>query len=297
MEIDPKKLPEKIEQCHAMMAEMARELGAKDRRLKRVLHFLEKLLRWRYGPKRERVYENQLFLFAAGMVATDKHIQAGPVEFLKEFMGYLQADAYSGYDVLYQDENRDVTEVACWAHTRRKFYDAQSSDLMRSMVMLAYPASAGLLYDVEREAKEMKLDAQGRLALRQAKSVPVLDDIKAYLQREQPNVLPKSPEGHAITYTLSNWEDLIRYCEDGDLELDNNGAERSLRGIAVGRKNPAMAGFFGSDNGGRTGAILTSFITTCKRLPMYPFTYLRDVFQRISPHPAKRLQDLLPNNW
>ncbi len=192
---------------------------------------------------------------------------------------------------------RGMTEVVRWAHAHRKFYDAQSSNLMRSTVMLAYPASAGLLYDVEREAKEMKLDAQGRLALRQAKSVPILDDIKAYLEREQPNVLPKSPERQAIAYTLSDWEALIRYCEDGDLETDNNGAERSLRGIAVGRKNPAMAGFFGSDNGGRTGAILTSLITTCKRLHMYPFAYLRDVFQRIGAHPAKRLEDLLADNW
>jgi len=215
----------------------------------------------------------------------------GPVAFMKDFNGYLQADAYSGYEVLYADAQRDVTEVACWAHARRKFYEAQSSDVVRSMVMLAYTR---LLYDVEREAKEMKLRGDGRLALRQAKSVPILDDIKDYLQREQPNVLPKSPEGQAISYTLSNWDALIRYCEDGDLEIDNNGAERSLRGVAVGRKNWL---FFGSDKGGRTAAILTSFIATCKRLHIDPFAYLRDVFQRISAHPMNRLDDLLPDNW
>jgi len=140
----------------------------------------------------------------------------------------------------------------------------------------------------------MKLHGEGRLALRQARSVPILDDIKAYLQREQPNVLPKSPEGQAISYVLSNWDALLRYCEDGDLEIDNNGAERSLRGVAVGRKNWL---FFGSDNGGRTAAILTSFITTCKRLHIDPFAYLRDIFQRISAHPARRLEELLPDNW
>jgi len=106
--------------------------------------------------------------------------------------------------------------------------------------------------------------------------------------------LPKSPEGQAISYTLSNWEALIRYCKDGDLEIDNNGAERSLRGIGVGRKNSL---FFGSDNGGRTAAILTSFTTTCKRLHIATFTYLRDVFDRISAHPVNRLDDLLPDNW
>jgi transposase len=500
MEIDPKTFPEDIEQCHAMIAELATELDAKDRRVKQLQHLVEQLLRSRYGPRRERVDENQLVLFAAEILGAGKDIREalpetpapkpkvtahgrqrlpdhlprkrvvydlaegerhcpqchaalkligeevserleyipaslyvieevcpkyacekgctvvtaqkpmqpiekglpgpgllahvvvnkysdhmplhrqermferegvrlsrstmgdwmgrcaelvnplyelmkekvlsskvmqtddtpvgvldrslprtrtgriwtyvgdkdhpytvydytptrsrdGPVEFMEDFNGYLQADAYSGYEVLYEDQKRDVTEVACWAHARRKFYEAQSSDIVRSMVMLGYTR---LLYDVEREAKERNMDADGRLALRQAKSVPILDDIKAYLEREKPNVLPKSPEGQAISYVLSNWDALVRYCEDGDLEIDNNGAERSLRGIAVGRKNWM---FFGSDNGGRTAAILTSFIATCKRLEVNPFTYLRDIFHRISAHPMNRLHELLPDNW
>jgi transposase len=215
----------------------------------------------------------------------------GPDAFLHAFSGFLQADAYAGYDKLYNDPDRQVTEVACWAHVRRKFFEAQSSDLMRSMVMLSY---IRLLYDVEREAVELKLDSDGRLALRQAKAVPILEDIEAYLKREKIQVLPKSPEGQAISYALSNWQALLRYCEDGDLEIDNNGAERSLRGIAVGRKNWM---FFGSDNGGRTAAILTSFTTTCKRLGVDPFAYLRDIFERISAHPANRLEELLPDKW
>lgn len=215
----------------------------------------------------------------------------GPDEFMKDFSGFLQADAYSGYDELYQDARRGIVEVACWAHARRKFWEAQSSDLMRSTVMLAY---IRLLYDVEREARELKLDGEKRCALRQAKSVPILDDIKTYLQREQPAVLPKSPEGQAIAYALSNWKALIRYCEDGDLEIDNSGAERSLRGIAVGRKNWM---FYGSDNGGKTAAILTSFIATCKRLRIDPFAYLCDVFERISSHPENQLGELLPGRW
>ena len=110
----------------------------------------------------------------------------------KEFRGYLQADAYSGYDHFYKEPERGIVEVACWAHARRRFYEAQSSDLMRSTVMLAY---IRLLYDVEREARERKLKAEARRALRQEKSKPILDDIRAYLEREQPQVLPKSPEG------------------------------------------------------------------------------------------------------
>jgi transposase len=215
----------------------------------------------------------------------------GPDAFMKEFHGYLQADAYSGYDELYRDRSRNITEVACWAHARRRHFEAQSSDLMRSTVMLAY---IRLLYDVEREARSLGLRGEARKALRQAKSVPILDDIKAYLEREQPAVLPKSPEGTAISYTLSNWEALIRYCDDGDLEIDNNGAERSLRGIAVGRRNWT---FLGSDTGGRTAAILTSITTTCKHLGVDPYQYLRDVFQRISTHPQNTLDELLPDRW
>ena len=215
----------------------------------------------------------------------------GPDAFLKPFRGYLQADAYSGYDQLYEDPERGVVEVACWAHARRKFYEAQSSDLMRSMVMLAY---VRLLYDVEREARDKGWKGGERRALRRAHSLPILKDIRAYLERERPKVLPKSPEGQAMAYTLSNWEALVRYCEDGDLEIDNNGAERSLRGVAVGRKNWM---FFGSDNGGRTAAVLKSLIATAKRLHLDPFAYLRDVFERIAAHPIRRLEELLPDRW
>jgi hypothetical protein len=162
---------------------------------------------------------------------------------------------------------------------------------MRSTVMLAY---IRLLYDVEREARHRQLSPQDRRALRQAKSCPILDDIQAYLEAERPKVLPKSPEGQAIAYTLSNWAALVRYCQDGDLEIDNNGAERSLRGVAVGRKNWM---FFGSDQGGRTAAVLSSLIATCKRLRVDPAAYLRDVFGRISSHPRSRLEELLPDRW
>lgn len=215
----------------------------------------------------------------------------GPDVFMKEFHGYLQADAYSGYDELYRDRTRNITEVACWAHARRRFFEGQSSDLMRSTVTLAY---IRLLYDVEREARTLGLTGEARKTLRQAKSIPILEDIKAYLEREQPAVLPKSPEGMAISYTLSNWNALVRYCNDGDLEIDNNAAERSLRGIAIGRKN---WNFYGSNEGGRTAAVLTSITTTCKRLGVDPFEYLRDLFRRISTHPQNSLDDLLPDKW
>jgi hypothetical protein len=215
----------------------------------------------------------------------------GPEKFLKEFRGYLQADAYSGYDHFYQEPEHGIVEVACWAHSRRRFFKAQSSDLMRSTVMIAY---IRLLYDVEREARDGKLGAEARRALRQEKSKPILDDIHAYLEQEQQRVLPKSPDGEAIAYTLSNWKALTRYCDGGDLEIDNNGAERSLRGIAVGRKNWM---FYGSGNGGRTAAVLSSLIAASRRLGIDPFTYLRDIFDRISGHPRNRLAELLRDHW
>ena len=222
---------------------------------------------------------------------TPNRSRDGPEEFLKAFRGYLQADAYSAYDHFYKEPERGIMEVGCWAHARRRFYEAQSSDLMRSTVMLAY---IRLLYDVEREAREKKLKGEARRALRQEKSEPILEDIRAYLEREQPQVLPKSPEGEAIAYTLSNWKALTRYRDDGDLAIDNNRAERSLRPVAVGRKNWM---FYGSDNGGRTAAVLTSLIATSKRLHLDPFAYLRDIFERISAHPQSRLAELLPDQW
>ncbi|MGA2204751.1 MAG: transposase [Terriglobales bacterium] len=177
------------------------------------------------------------------------------------------------------------------AHARRKIYEAQSSDVMRSTVLRAY---IRLLYEVECEARDRKLSGDERRVLRQARSLPILEGIKAYMEAERPNVLPKSPEGQAIAYTLSNWDALVRYCVNGDLAMDNNGAERSLRGVVVGRKNWM---FYGRDRGGRTAAVLTSLIATCKRLRVDPFAYLRDIFARISTHPQNQLDELLPDRW
>jgi hypothetical protein len=222
---------------------------------------------------------------------TPNRSRDGPDAFLQDFRGFLQADAYSGYDHLYQDAERGVVEVACWAHARRRFYEAQSSDVMRSTVMLAY---IRLLYDVEREARDRKLSGDERRSLRQARSLPILGDIRTYLETERPNVLPKSPGGQAIAYTLSNWNALVRYCTNGDLAIDNNRAERSLRGIVVGRKNWM---FYGSDRGGCTAAVLTSLVASCKGLRIDPFAYLRDVFERISSYPKSQLDELLPDKW
>lgn len=219
---------------------------------------------------------------------TGNRSREGPEVFLRGYQGYLQADAYRAYDAMFKHPAH-LTEVACWAHSRRYFFEAQTSDVCRATVILAY---IQLLYEVEREARNVT--AEQRRQLRQAKALPILQDIKNYLQTEKPKVLPKSPIGVAIDYALSNWEALLRYTEDGDLAIDNNGAERSLRSIVVGRRNWL---FYGSDKGGRTAAVLSSLIASCKRLRIEPFAYLRDLFTRISTHPHHRLDDLLPDKW
>jgi transposase len=213
----------------------------------------------------------------------------GPEAFLEDYRGYLQADAYAGYDRLYTEPDRGIVEVACWAHARRKMYESRTSDLARAAVALAY---VGLLYKVERKAREWS--AEERYALRQRIAAPVLEEFRVWMERERANLLPKSPLGGAIGYTLSNWAALRRYCEDGDLPIDNNASERSLRGIAVGRRNWM---FFGSDQGGKTAAVLTTFMASCQRVKIDPFAYLKDVLGRVASHPVKQLDQLFPANW
>jgi len=220
---------------------------------------------------------------------TPDRSREGPAEFLRGFSGYLQADAYAGYNVLY-DTGR-VIWVGCNAHARRKFVEAQTSDPARALTALAVYRQ---LYEVERQAKERGLDARGRFELRQQKAKPLWDAFHEWLKKNALEVLPKSPLGEAIGYLLGNWEGLTRYLEDGDLEIDNNAAERALRLIVVGRKNWLFAG---SDRGGRAAAILYSFTATCKRLGIDPFAYLRDIFACIAGHPANRLAELLPDRW
>jgi transposase len=215
--------------------------------------------------------------------------RAGPEEFLKGYRGYLQADAYGGYDAFFKDPARGLVEVGCWAHARRYFRKALDSDQARMGPALLLIAQ---LYRAEKRARS--LTPQDRLQLRQIGSRPILDKLHNYLLEIEGEVLPKSPEGRAVRYTLKNWTALNRYCEDGDLEIDNNATERSIRGVAVGRNNWT---FFGSDRGGRTAAVLRSLVASCHRAGVDPFTWLKDVLSRIATHPITRVAELLPHNW
>ena len=213
----------------------------------------------------------------------------GPARFFRGYAGYLQADAYSGYDALFQDG--DVIEVGCSAHARRKFYEARTTDPRHSHIALAYLRR---LYIVESDAKEAKLDDDARRVLRQERSVPILEELFAWLERVRAQVLPRSPMGGAIGYALNNKAALLRYTEQGFLEIDNNASERGEKTIALGRKNWL---FFGSEGGGATAAILFSLTETCRRLGVEPWAYLRDVLDRVSTHPASRIDELLPDRW
>jgi len=217
----------------------------------------------------------------------------GPESFLDGYRGYLQADAFGGYDGIYG--SGEVIEVACWAHCRRYFHDARSTDSNRAHQALAWIRR---LYDIEREGK--KLDAGQRRDLRQEKSKPLFEGgedsqgFHKWLIGQQAKVLPKSPIGEAITYALNNWTALIRYLDDGALNIDNNLAENALRGIAVGRKNWL---FLGSDRGGRAAANHYSLIQSGKRHGIDPFAYLRDVLLRTATEAAINLRELLPDRW
>jgi hypothetical protein len=238
---------------------------------------------------------------------TPNRSRDGPMEFLRDWgkdeQVYLQADAFGGYDGIYAGEaGGHVTEVACWAHARRKFYDARSSDPAISTQALAH---IRLLYDVENQAKKTAKKGEADLAsersrLRQEFSVPRLAEFRAWLESQQAerggSVLPKSPMGQAVQYALNQWDALCVYATDGRLNIDNNPSENALRRVAIGRKNWLFAG---SDNGGRTAATLFSLIATCqsRRVGIEPMAYLRDVLTRIAGTPVSQLPYLLPDRW
>ncbi len=229
---------------------------------------------------------------------TPDHSRAGPERVFRGYQGYLQADAGSVYDGLFADGT--IVEVGCWMPARRKFYEAPTSDLTRAHLLLAWVAG---LYEVEADAKAARKHHPKwddtvwhafRSELRLERSQPILEAIHAWLEAERPKVLPKSPLGEAIGYALNHWDALMRPLEAGFLEIANGASERAMKPVALGRKNWLFAG---SDEGGRTAATLMSLCTTCKDLGLDPFTYLRDVLDRVSTHPHSRIEELLPDRW
>jgi len=218
---------------------------------------------------------------------TDHRRKEAPIRWLRGFKGYLHADAYPGYDEVFVPD--EATEVACWAHARRKFLEAETTEPELTAEILSRIRS---LYAIERHAKDMSLDDEARRALRQERATPILEELRAHLAVLETQVLPKSPMARAVGYTLRQWAALTTYVSDGRLSLDNNAAERALRAFAVGRKNWL---FFQTEGGGRTAAILMSFLKTCEAAGVNPSEWYRDVYVRIDRE--RDFAKLLPHAW
>ena len=213
-----------------------------------------------------------------------------PREHLKRYRGILQADAYSGYSKLF-DSGR-IVHAACMAHARRYYWDVYESQ-KRAPGSVAEQALQRIakLYEIEADIRGRPPDERRRE--RQERAVPLLKDLHAWLSEMLTRVSAKSDLAQAIGYTLGHWKALTRYCEDGRIEIDNNAAERALRGVSLGRKNYL---FFGSDAGGERAAAIYSLVETAKLNRLDPEGYLRDVFERIADHPINRIEELLPWN-
>jgi transposase len=208
-----------------------------------------------------------------------------PQQHLADFRGILQADGYAGFSKIY-DGGR-VLEAACWAHVRRKFVDLY--ELHQSPVAAQTLDRIGALYAVEEKVRGRR--PYERCAMRQAYSRPVLDAMKAWWEQTLETLSHKSATAKAIRYALGRWEALGRYCDDGRIEIDNNAAERSLRCVAIGRKNYL---FLGSDAGGSSAAAMYSLLGTAKLNGHNPEAFLREVLVRIADHPIIRINELLP---
>lgn len=210
-----------------------------------------------------------------------------PRRHLKDFKGALQADAYAGFHHLYGDGA--IYEVACWAHTRRKFHDIHVSHA--SPTTTEALARIGALYGIEEQIRGKP--AELRRSVRQTHARPLLDELRQWMDKTLRSLSTKSATAEAIRYALSRWRALTRYVDDGLLEIDNNAAERALRAVAIGRKNYL---FMGADSGGQRAASLYSLIGTAKLNDLDPAFYLRTVLATITEHPINRISELLPWN-
>jgi transposase len=218
---------------------------------------------------------------------TETRRRDGPQQVLGDYEGFVQADAYQGYDQLYLPGG--ATEVGCWAHVRRKFVDAEATDPEFSKEAVERIAR---LFLIESEADRQGLGVDARLALRKEKSAPLVEEFRAWMEAASLQVLPKGPLGKAIGYARNQWDALTTFLEDGRLSISNNAAERALRPFAVGRKNWL---FFQRATGGKTASILMSLLMTAKAAGVDPRTYFRDVLLRIST--CSDVRTLTPHGW
>jgi transposase len=219
---------------------------------------------------------------------------AHPAEHLAGYRGYLQADGYAGYNALYRDPTskapRAIIEVGCWAHARRKFTDVL--DKSPSPIAAEAVVRIAEFFAIEREVKGAPPDERRRV--RQARAVPKLAAMRTWLEAQLHGLSADSTLAKACRYPLNRWAAMIRYCEDGMLEISTNLVENALRGVALGRRNWM---FVGSVAGGEASALFYALVETCKLNGVEPEAWFTDVIERIGDHPINRIDELLPWRW
>jgi transposase len=226
-----------------------------------------------------------------------------PERHLKAFTGILQADAYSGFNALYDAARKPkpITPALCWAHSRRQFFEladiAKNARRGRTATAISPVALEAVkridaLFDIERDING--LSASERLAVRQEKSAPLLAELEKWLHEERARLSRSASVAKPIDYMLKRWGNFARFVEDGRICLTNNAAERALRGLALGRRAWLFAG---SDRGAERAAVMVTLIQTARLNDVDPQAWLADVFARIASIPQSRIHELLPWNW
>ncbi len=209
-----------------------------------------------------------------------------PANFFKKYQGALQTDGYSAYDQIGLWPG--ITHLSCMAHVRRYFTEAQANAPDKANHVLLKIQE---LYAIERQARENNMSVDERFNLRQEAAIPVLKELKEWMDEQANIVLPKSPIGRAIAYAQGQWTKLVRYCENGLWEIDNNMVENAIRPVAIGRKNYLFAG---SHESAQSAAVIYSLVCSCKKQGIDPLTWLTHTLTVISDHKANRLEELLP---
>ena len=212
-----------------------------------------------------------------------------PRRHLAEYAGILQADAYAGFNALYDPSRKPgpITEAACWAHARRKFFVL--ADVAKAPLALEAVRRIDAIFAIEREINGAS--AEQRLVVRQQRSRPLVAAFDAWMRAKRAKLSRHNEIAKAIDYMLKRWVAFVCFLADGRICLTNNTAERALRGIAGGRKNWLFAG---SDRGGERAAAIYTLIATAKLNDIDPQAWLEDVLRRIADHPASRIRELLP---
>jgi len=215
-----------------------------------------------------------------------------PEAHLAGYAGLMQADAYAGFNKLYEASRKPgpIVEAVCWAHARRKFFDL--ARLNKAPIAIEAVARIDALFAIEREINGEPSSERRRI--RQERSRARVEELETWLREQYARLSPASQVAKAIAYSLNRWDGLARFLDDGRLCMTNNAAERALRGIAVGRHNWTFAG---SDAGGRRAAAIYTLIETAKLNDIDPQAWLTDMLNRLQDHPAKRIAELLPWNW